>query len=131
MYGCIEGESSKTDQDQCQIIDLHKSSSSLEWAKKYLKIDTSSQDGQLTPYQFILIVSSYLVYPLASPTAAEHISGSSLDGSVYPTWILSSTELLAVLDSLWELLDPETENHWKCGIVTCYPKCSIATIPRF
>jgi hypothetical protein len=72
-------------------------------------MDASSQDRQLTHRQFVLEVPSYLAHPLAPSLAAEPMSGSSLDESVYPTWILFPTELLAVLDSLWELLEPETE----------------------
>jgi len=37
------------------------------------------------------------------------MSGSFQDTSYYPTWKLASTDLYAVLDSLWESLEPETE----------------------
>ena len=37
------------------------------------------------------------------------MSNSSQDTSHYPTWKLASIDLHAVLDSLWESLEPETE----------------------
>jgi len=93
-----------------QIIDLHNSShSSWEWTKNYLSLNSNSQDKKLTRHQFVLEIPSCLAHPLAASIAAKPISGSSQDISYYPTWKLASTDLHAVLDSLWESLEPETE----------------------
>jgi hypothetical protein len=93
-----------------QIIDLYASSSSTwEWTKDYLSLDNSSQDRKLTRRQFVLEIPSCLVHPLAYSVAAKPMSGSSQNTSYYPTWKLASTDLHAVLDSLWESLEPETE----------------------
>jgi hypothetical protein len=92
-----------------QIIDLQaSSSSSWEWTKKYLSLDSSSQDKKLTRCQFVLEIPSCLTHPLAYSIAAKPMSGSA-QASYYPTWKLASTDIHAVLDSLWESLEPETE----------------------
>ena len=84
-----------------QIIDLFASSpSSWEWTKKYLSLDSNSQDKKLTHGQFILEITSCLAHPLAALIAAKPMSGGSQDTSYYPTWKLASTDLHAVLNSL-------------------------------
>jgi hypothetical protein len=95
-----------------QIIDLCTSSSSStswEWTKNYLSLDSNSQDKKLTCHQFVLEIPSCLAHPLAASIAAKPAFGSSQNASYYPTWKLASTNLHAVLNSLWESLDPETE----------------------
>jgi len=93
-----------------QIIDLQPSSSSFwEWNKNYLSLDSSSQNKKLNRCQFVLEIPSCLARPLAYSIATMPMSGSFQDTSYYPTWKLASTNLHAVLDSLWESLEPETE----------------------
>jgi hypothetical protein len=46
---------------------------------------------------------------LLASIAAKPKFGSSQNTSYYPTWKLASTNLHAVLNSLWESLEPETE----------------------
>jgi len=92
-----------------QIIGLHKSSpSSWEWTKNYLSLNGDSQHQKLTHCQFVLEIPSFLAHPLAASIVAKPTSGSSQD-TLYPTWKLASTDLHAVLNSLWESLEPETE----------------------
>jgi hypothetical protein len=57
----------------------------------------------------VLEVPSFLAYPLAPSIAAKPTSGILPTASYYPTWKLASKELYTVLNSLWELLEPETE----------------------
>ena len=64
---------------------------------------------KLTHHQFVLEIPSCLAHPLAYSIATKPMSGSFQDTSYYPTWKLASTDLHAVLDSLWESLEPETE----------------------
>jgi hypothetical protein len=93
-----------------QIIDLHTSSPSFwEWTKDYLSLDNSPQKKKLTHHQYVLEIPSCLSHPLAYSVSAKPVSGSSQDKSYYPTWKLASSDLHAVLDSLWESLEPETE----------------------
>jgi len=93
-----------------QIIDLQpSSSSSWEWNKNYLSLDSSSQDKKLTCCHFVLEIPSCLVHPLAASIVTKPRSGSFQDTSYYPTWKLESTNLHAVLNSLWESLEPDTE----------------------
>jgi len=63
----------------------------------------------LTCHQFVLEILSCLAHPLAASIAAKPMSHGSQDTSYYPTWKLASTDLHAVLNSLWESLEPETE----------------------
>ena len=63
----------------------------------------------MTRRQFVLEIPSCLAHPLAASIAAKPMSGGSQDTSYYPTWKLASTDLHAVLTSLWESLEPETE----------------------
>ena len=77
--------------------------------QKNLSLDSSAQDKKLTHHQFVLEVPSCLTHPLAYSIAAKPMAGSSQDASYYPTWKLASTDLHAVLYSLWESLEPETE----------------------
>jgi hypothetical protein len=62
-----------------------------------------------THHQFVLELPSCLVHPLTAPIVTKPRSGNLQDISYYPTWKLASTNLHAVLKSLWESLEPETE----------------------
>ena len=85
------------------IIGLHKYSPlSWEWTKNYLSLNGN--------YQFVLEIPSFLALPLAASIVAKLTFGSSQDTLYYPTWKLTSTNLHAVFNSLWESLEPETEN---------------------
>src|SRR5882762_7799377 len=77
--------------------------------QNYLSLDSNSQDKKLTCHQFVLEILSCLAHPLAASIAANPMSHGSQDTSYYPTWKLASTDLHAVLNSLWESLEPETE----------------------
>ena len=91
-----------------QIIDLHMSSHRTpfwEWTKDYVALDVGSENGMLTHRQFVLEIPSFLVQTLA-PTIL--IKSASLD-TTDTTWKLASDNLQAVVDSLWESLEPNTE----------------------
>src|SRR6202050_3486679 len=74
---------------------------------------------KMTHHQLVLEIPSCLAHPLAYSIATMPMSGSFQDTSYYPTWKLASTDLHAVLDSLWESLEPETKK--KIGNVELLP----------
>ena len=91
-----------------QIINLHMSSHRMqfwEWTKDYIMLDTNSENEMLTHRQYVMEIPSILVHPLA-PTIL--IKSASLD-TTDTTWKLASHDLWAVIDSLWESLEPNTE----------------------
>jgi len=85
---------------------------SWEWTGNYVWLNVNARDDKLTHCQFVLEIPSFLAYPLAQSIAAKPASGALKnisDTIQYPTWKLVSTELHAVLDSMWESVEPETE----------------------
>ena len=98
-----------------QLIELCMPSSKMDswqWTGKYIQLDVNAQDKMLTRRQFVLEIPSFLVYPLAPSVIAGPASGNPNNGSslfCYPTWKLAAVELTSILDSMWELLEPETE----------------------
>src|ERR1700676_3959115 len=101
-----------------QIINLWMSSHRTqfwEWTKDYIMLDTNSQNEMLTHRQFVLEISSFLIHPLAPTILIKSVSLDTTD----TTWKLASDDLWAVVDSLWESLEPNTEKI--CEHVESFP----------
>ena len=78
-------------------------------------LDTNSQNEMLTHPQFVLEIPSFLIHPLAPTILIKSVSLDTTD----TTWKLASDDLWAVVDSLWESLEPNTEKI--CGHVESLP----------
>lgn len=96
-----------------QIIELKPSSLRMafwEWTRNYVSVSSETKEDQLSHQNYVVEIPSFFIHPLGPTVVDKPPPGSSANSSYYPTWRLSKADLQRVLDSLWDSLEPDTDN---------------------
>ena len=96
-----------------QIIELKPSSLRMtfwKWTRNYLSVASETKEDWLSHQNYVVEIPSFFIHPLGPTVVDKPPPGSSENTLYYPIWRLSKVDLQRVLDSLWDSLEPDTDN---------------------